>query len=141
MSAKTILLTVAVAATVAAAGPVDGRDARRSGGESPPARSYLRHFALSRSVPAADASVPPPQEIRLWFTEVPQESSLSVRLIGGSGQAVETGPLEQEPEDGKVFHLSIEGALAAGGYTVAWRAIGSDGHVVRGDFGFTVTAR
>jgi methionine-rich copper-binding protein CopC len=31
--------------------------------------------------------------------------------------------------------------LPAGGYTVAWRGIGDDGHVVRGDFTFSVTAQ
>lgn len=98
------------------------------------------HFALSRSVPEADAEVAPPAEVRLWFTEVPQESSMSVRLIDAAGEPVETGALGHDPEDGRIFFLPVEGTLPAGAYTVSWRAIGQDGHVVRGDFGFTVTA-
>ena len=34
----------------------------------------------------------------------------------------------------------IDQMLDEGAYTVAWRGIGDDGHVVRNDFGFRVTA-
>jgi len=136
MHAKTILLAAALMTSAsAAAGPADGHDLRDLRAPA------LAHFALSRSAPAADSSVPAPPEIRLWFTEVPQENSMSVRLVDGAGQPVEAGALGQEADDGRVFHLPLEATLPAGGYTVAWRAIGADGHVVRGDFGFTVTAQ
>ena len=124
MSARSILMAVVVLSGVATVG----------------AAARPLHFALSRSVPAEGAEVAPPPEIRLWFTEVPQEGSISVRLLDSAGELVETGALGQDAEDGRIFHLAIEGTLPAGGYTVAWRAIGQDGHVVRGDFGFTVTA-
>jgi methionine-rich copper-binding protein CopC len=40
----------------------------------------------------------------------------------------------------KRFALAIEEDLKAGVYTVHWRAVGADTHVVSGDFGFTVSA-
>ena len=98
------------------------------------------HFALSKSVPEKDATVAPPDELRLWFTQEPQENSLSIRLLAGE-ELVETGPAEEDPDDGKVFSVAIENALDVGDYTIAWRGLGQDGHVVRGEIPFTVAVR
>lgn len=122
MSARSVLVAVVVLAGVAST------------------HDDALHFALSRSVPEAGAEVASPPEVRLWFTEVPQDNSMSVRLLDPAGEPVETDALVQDDEDGRIFHLAVEGTLPAGGYSVVWRAIGQDGHVVRGDFGFTVTA-
>lgn len=97
-----------------------------------------RHFDLRRSVPADSAVVESPAEVRLWFTEVPQPNSTAVRLLNGAEDPVETDELKQDREDGRVFAMPIGRPLPPGPYTVAWRGIGSDGHVVRGDFTFTV---
>ena len=99
------------------------------------------HFGLRQSAPAADAKVPAPEEVRLWFTQVPQESSVAIRVIDASGEAVETGEVASDPDDGKIVYVTIGPTLAAGAYTVSWRGIGDDGHVVRGDFAFSVTAQ
>jgi methionine-rich copper-binding protein CopC len=40
----------------------------------------------------------------------------------------------------KKFTLAVEEDLKAGAYTVNWRAVGADTHVVSGDFSFTVAA-
>ena len=95
------------------------------------------HFALSRSVPEKDASVAPPDELRLWFTQEPQDNSLSIRLMAGE-EPVETGSVVQDPDDGTVFSVAIERALGAGDYTIAWRGLGQDGHVARGEIPFSV---
>jgi methionine-rich copper-binding protein CopC len=98
------------------------------------------HFALARSVPAADATVTPPSELQLWFTEAPQPGSLSVRLTNAGGDLVETAAPVAAEDDAKEIHVAAGGPLGAGRYTVAWRGIGDDGHGVQGSFGFTVTA-
>lgn len=95
------------------------------------------HFALSRSVPEKDASVGPPDELRLWFTQEPQDNSLSIRLMAGE-EPVETGSVVQDPDDGTVFSVAIDNALGAGDYTIAWRGLGQDGHVARGEIPFSV---
>lgn len=99
------------------------------------------HFALSKSMPEAGSSLPSPDEVRLWFTEEPQENSVSIRLINAAGDAVETGDLTQGEEDATTFSVAIEKGLAPGAYTVAWRGMGDDGHVVRDDFSFTVAVQ
>lgn len=98
------------------------------------------HFALSRSVPAADATVASPAEVRLWFTEAAAENSASIRLVNAAGAAVETGETTQAAADAPVYSIAVGRTLAAGRYTVAWRGIGDDGHVVQGEFAFTVSA-
>ena len=98
------------------------------------------HFRLDKSVPAKDASVAPPGELRLWFTEEPQENSLSIRLMAGQ-EPVETEPAVQDPDDGKVFSVAVEHALDPGAYAIAWRGMGRDGHVVRGEIPFSVVVQ
>ena len=126
MTTKTVLLSLALLMAVGAAGPTDS--------------TAEYHFGLSKSAPEADASVPSPEEVRLWFTESPEDNSIAIRVINTAGDAMETGDATQDADDGKVFSVSIASALAAGTYTVAWRGIGDDGHVARGDFEFLVTA-
>lgn len=105
-----------------------------------PAESLDRlHLQLDRSSPEADATVESPPEIRLWFSQVPQAEATSLRLIQGN-EPLETGALEPDPDDPSVFAASIPEPLSPGSYTVAWRTMAADGHVVRGDFRFTVRA-
>ena len=98
------------------------------------------HFELGKSVPARDASVAPPDTLRLWFTEAPQENSVSIRLMAGD-ERVETGPAVQDPDDGKIFSVAVEHALDPGAYTVVWRGMGRDSHVVRGEIPFSVVTQ
>ena len=99
------------------------------------------HFALSRSAPAADATVAAPAEVRLWFTEAAAENSVGIRLVNAAGAVVETGGTAQAADNAPVYSVAVGHTLAAGRYTVAWRGIGDDGHVVQGDFAFTVSAQ
>ena len=99
------------------------------------------HFALSKSAPVADSSLESPAEIRLWFTEVPDAGTTSIRLIGADEQVIRTGDVAQNQEDRQSFSVALEGTLSSGTYTVAWRAMGADGHVVRDDYEFTVVAQ
>ena len=99
-----------------------------------------RHFALTRSVPAADATVAAPTEVRLWFTEAAADNSVGIRLVDTAGAAIATGETTRDPQDAKVYSIAVGRALAAGRYTVAWRGVGDDGHVVQGNFAFTVSA-
>lgn len=97
------------------------------------------HLHLERSAPAADSVVAPPSEIRLWFSEATDATATSIRVTDAGGRLAATGKLEPS-EDGKVVRVGVEGTLTDGPYTVSWRTIGDDGHVVRGDFAFTVRA-
>ncbi|MDE0074870.1 MAG: copper resistance protein CopC [Gammaproteobacteria bacterium] len=95
------------------------------------------HFALSKSEPAAEATVSPPEALRLWFTQAPQDNSMLIRLMTGDAM-VETGPPIPDSEDDKVYSAAVGRTLEEGGYMISWRAMAADGHVVRGQIPFTV---
>jgi len=109
-----------------------------AGPEAADSRDPL-HLQLDRSAPEAESTVASPSEIRLWFSQAPQASGTSLRLIQ-SGQPLEIGERKLDPDDATVYVASVETSLAPGTYTVAWRAMAADGHVVRGEFPFTVQA-
>ncbi|MEM7416751.1 MAG: copper resistance protein CopC [Gemmatimonadota bacterium] len=98
------------------------------------------HFGLAKSLPAADSSGPAPEQLQLWFTQAPQDGTVTIRLIDAGGDLVETGEVTRSDEDPKMMWVDVDGAVAAGAYTVAWRGIGDDGHVIRDDFAFSVAA-
>ena len=98
------------------------------------------HFALSKSSPEADATVEAPSEIRLWFTQEPQEGTTSIRLVEAEEVDVHVMEITQDSDDPTSFFVQLHGALPPGTYTVAWRGMGQDGHVVRDSFEFTVSA-
>ena len=47
----------------------------------------------------------------------------------------------QDSEDPQVFFIEMHGTLPAGSYTVSWRGMGEDGHVVRDTFEFSVATQ
>jgi methionine-rich copper-binding protein CopC len=99
----------------------------------------LPHFELSKSEPGAEATVQSPPEVRLWFTQVPQENTISIRVLDTNGDPLHTGEVTQDASDGQAFSVALHGTLPPASYTVSWRAMGTDGHVVRGDFIFIVS--
>lgn len=98
------------------------------------------HFALSKSAPEADATVQAPSELRLWFTEEPEEGTTSIRLVEAEEVGVPVTEAKQDEDDPTSFFVEVGGALPPGTYTVSWRGMGDDGHVVRDSFEFTVVA-
>ncbi len=102
-----------------------------------PASSDDLHLRLVSSAPEADSTVAPPSEIRLTFSQVPQEGSTSVRLLDHAESLIETGKITHSG-DGEIFHAPVGTTLADGSYTVAWRTMADDGHVIRGEIPFVV---
>ena len=96
------------------------------------------HGLLRSSAPSANAVLAtPPSELRLTFTETPEQTFTRIRLIGASGE-VPLGSLRVLP--GNVAQTSVSASLAAGLYRVEWQTAGADGHPVFGQFSFTIAA-
>ena len=104
------------------------------------ANSSTSHFGLAKSMPEADSSLPSPGAIQLWFTQVPQDNSVGIRLINSGGDLLEPGPPMEDSGDPKRYSIQVKGELGSGTYMTAWRGIGDDGHVVRSEFSFAVAA-
>jgi len=123
-------------AEVLDSGPVSV-EFRRAGEVSAPTLA-LRHLSLRSSAPANRATVEPPTEIRLWFSERPQARSTALTLIGPNGDPVRLGDVTADAGDDRVYFARPDAALSPGAYRVAWRTMAQDGHVIRGEFTFTV---
>ena len=95
------------------------------------------HTPLTASVPAAKATVAAPvKEIALEFGGDVRLTAVVVTDAQGGNKKVAAPPAVVA----KKFTVAVEEDLKAGVYTVNWRAVGADTHVVSGDFRFTVSA-
>ena len=98
----------------------------------------VAHFGLAKSEPGAEATVAPPAEVRLWFTQAPAEGSVAVRVVNANDESMPTDSLRRDVADPKMFRVGLPESLEVGEYSVRWRGIGLDGHAVRGRFPFSV---
>lgn len=100
--------------------------------------SALRHNRLVKAEPGVDSTVATsPSQVRLWFKEPPERSVSSIKLSDASSKPIATGAVAAT-DDKLSIAVPITAPLAPGRYTVTWKTAGTDGHVIRGSFGFTV---
>lgn len=101
------------------------------------ARPVLAHAELLTADPPAGATVRPGlAEIRLTFNEAVRPESRIVVYAAGL-QAV---PGVESRVEGVVLVGRLTEPLAAGTFTVQWRAMGTDGHPVEGSYPFAIGA-
>lgn len=100
----------------------------------------LFHAALLRSTPAANAKLSKaPKDIRLVFSEEVVPSLSRMTLIDLAGDSTKL-KVTNDPHDVRTLVGAISPALASGGrYSVSWRVVSADGHVVDGTFSFSVS--
>lgn len=98
------------------------------------------HTRVERTSPAAgDTARTPVREVRVRFS-APVEPGLTRLTLVRGGEALAEGGAA-DPESGRrEYVLPLGAPLHAGDYTVRWRTVGADGHVLEGSFGFTVAA-
>ena len=99
------------------------------------AQCVFAHTELLGSEPSAGGLVQVPvAEIVLTFSG--EVRLTAVRLADASGAEKTLGAL---PKDVAArFVISVDEALDVGNYTIAWRAVGGDTHVVSGEIPFSV---
>jgi len=92
------------------------------------------HTRLSSSVPADNAAVSaPPDTIQLAFSTEVRLTALS--LADAAGTSYDLGALPTEAK--REFAIAAP-ALPPGRYSIGWRAVGADTHVVSGELHFSV---
>ena len=97
-----------------------------------------RHNRLVKAEPGVDSTVAKsPRQIRLWFKEPPELAVTSIRLSDAAATPIQTGGV-QATDDKASIAVAVTAPLPSGKYTVTWKTAGTDGHVIRGSFGFTV---
>lgn len=103
-----------------------------------PATAFAWHNHLTKSTPAADATVTEaPKEIRLWFAETVEPKFSSISLLTADSTKLEIGKA-RGTDDPLSIVADPAKPLSPGNYMVVWRTAGDDGHAVRGRFSFTV---
>ena len=100
------------------------------------------HLKLLKSSPVADTTLnASPDAIRLWLSEPAELPGTKISLATESGTAVETAPLTRAAASDAPVVAKITKPLTAGAYTVTWKAMSKDGHVINNSFGFKVHAK
>jgi len=92
------------------------------------------HTPLKASIPAANATVAAPRTLELTFDGDVRLTSATLADAGGREKRLDAVPTAVASK----FSLAIHEPLAAGKYTVVWRAVGGDTHIISGEFAFTV---
>ena len=94
------------------------------------------HTHLEAAVPAKDSTVSAsPEKISLTFSGPARVTALAIQKEGGEEQKLAPLPTEASTQ------ISVPAPkLAPGKYTVVWRVMGSDNHVMSGKYQFTVGA-
>jgi hypothetical protein len=99
------------------------------------------HAVLVRSTPAARAVLShPPDRVRLWFNERLEPAFSSATVWSGSGARMDRQDVRVGPDDPKQLSVTLP-ALDPGTYTVRFRVLSVDGHIVEGNFPFTVKGK
>lgn len=103
-----------------------------------PAGPALAHTALEKSTPASGAVLPAAtREVALRFTGDLRAELTAVVLTGPDAADAARG--RARVRGGQVVQ-AVDGPLAPGAWTLAYRVVAADGHPVTGTVAFTVTA-
>ncbi len=96
------------------------------------------HAELVRSDPAPNAVLPAsPTQVRLWFSEPLDCQFNAILAVDSGGIRRDTGVALLEPSDRRQLFTGLQ-QLEPGVYTVRWRSVSTDGHVIGGSFRFGV---
>ncbi|MFM9971132.1 MAG: copper resistance protein CopC [Burkholderiales bacterium] len=98
----------------------------------------MAHAALVKSQPAQRALLTrAPVKIQLWFNERLEARYSTFSLLDSGGKLMDIGAVEVAGDDPKSLAATIK-SLSPGRYTVKYRVLSTDGHVVENQFYFTV---
>jgi methionine-rich copper-binding protein CopC len=99
------------------------------------------HAVLVRSSPAARATLTQaPGRIELWFNERLEPAYSTASVWDAAGMQVDRRDATVGPDDPKRLSIAIA-PLPVGQYTVRYRVLSVDGHLVNASFVFTIAAR
>lgn len=96
------------------------------------------HAVLLRTEPFPQSTVKAaPADVRLHFSESVEVAFGAVRIFDVDGKRVDEGK-RTSADGGRAVVVPVR--LADGTYTVTWRVVSTDGHLIRGAFQFYVGA-
>ncbi len=106
-----------------------------------PVTPALAHALLVKAEPPRRAVLTEaPSQIRLWFNEEIEGAYSSLVVLDAEKNSVTEVTLHLAPDDQKSIVLPLPN-LASGRYSVTFRVLSVDGHVVESSFDFTVKGK
>lgn len=98
------------------------------------------HAILVESEPKAESSVhSPPGQINIWFNENVASEFKSLTVISSTGKRVDNNDVKQAALDRTHLYATVP-KLPPDTYTVRYRVMSADTHIITGKFTFTVTS-
>ena len=102
----------------------------------------LPHLKLKRSFPAKDTVLTSsPDAVRLWLTERSELPATKITVTTDGKAPVATDKVTRAAGADAPIEAKFTAPLAAGRYTVTWKTMSKDGHVVNGAYDFVLAAR
>jgi copper resistance protein C len=99
------------------------------------------HAYLVKSSPARRAVLSnAPSRVVLWFNERLEAQFSQLSVWNREGEQVDSGDTQVGPDDPKKLSVGVP-PLPAGAYSVKFRVLSVDGHVVEAEFPFSVRGR
>ena len=96
------------------------------------------HAIMGRSQPEQNATLTvSPKQIDVWFNDKVGSEYKAVAVIDSKGNRVDNKDVQQELLDGSHLYCTIPN-LPADTYTVRYRVVSIDTHIVTGKFQFTI---
>ena len=97
------------------------------------------HAVVVKAVPAQDAVLSKsPPAVSVWFNEALEAAFSSITVSDSSARVVAQGKLETLSDNG--LSLALAAPLPVGTYTVRYRVLSVDGHIVAGQLQFAIEA-
>ena len=98
------------------------------------------HAELIGGEPADGAVVDqPPEQVRLHFSEPIEPEFYALQVYASDRSRIDSGSPRISPNDARVLEVDVRDA-GSGTFTVVWRAVSLDSHVIRGVYAYTVGA-
>ena len=96
------------------------------------------HAILVKSEPAKEEILSAsPKKINLWFNDAVKSEYKALAVIDSAGKRVDNHDVEQGFADGSNIYATVTD-LPPGVYTVRYRVVSEDTHIVTGKFEFTI---
>jgi methionine-rich copper-binding protein CopC len=100
----------------------------------------LPHLKLKHAFPAPDTTLTTsPDAVRLWLSEPADLPATKVAVADAGGAPVAVARLTRGAQRDDPVVAKFVTPPTDGKYTVTWKAMSKDGHVVDGKYAFTVT--
>lgn len=101
--------------------------------------AVVPHLKLKRAFPAADTVLTSsPDAVRLWLSEPADLPATKIAVTTVAGAVVPVAKLTRGATREDPVVGAFTAPLATGTYTVTWKAMSKDGHVVNGKHNFRV---